>query len=120
MRIRTAGLVSILVVASSGICRAAMRAGVARVDITPPAGEQMWGYENLPSARHRHARSALRARACAGGRRRKRHHAAGTGNAGSGVASDRHRWPRCAPKPRGPAPSTVCWWPHPTRTARRW
>ena len=46
MRIRTAGLVSILVVASSGICRAAMRAGVARVDITPPAGEQMWGYEN--------------------------------------------------------------------------
>jgi hypothetical protein len=36
----------ILVVASPGIRGAALRAGVARADITPPAGEQMWGYED--------------------------------------------------------------------------
>jgi hypothetical protein len=36
----------ILVSPSTGICGAAMRAGVARVEITPPAGEQLWGYED--------------------------------------------------------------------------
>src|ERR1035438_4075414 len=49
MRIARLGVLSvalILVVASRGICAAALRAGVARAEITPPAGEQMWGYEN--------------------------------------------------------------------------
>jgi len=49
MRLRIArviGVALILTAASRGICGAAMRAGVARVDITTPAGEQMWGYED--------------------------------------------------------------------------
>jgi hypothetical protein len=33
-------------IAARGICGPAMRAGVASTDITPPAGEQMWGYED--------------------------------------------------------------------------
>jgi neutral ceramidase len=43
---RIARVALILLFASRGICGAALRAGVARVDITPPAGEQMWGYED--------------------------------------------------------------------------
>ncbi len=39
-------LVLVWVLAPRGICAGALRAGVARVDITPPAGEQMWGYES--------------------------------------------------------------------------
>jgi hypothetical protein len=46
MRIKQLSLSLILVFAPRCICGAAMRAGVARVDITPPAGEQMWGYED--------------------------------------------------------------------------
>src|ERR1035441_4772951 len=49
MRIARLGVLRvalILVVASRGICAVALRAGVARAEITPPAGEQMWGYEN--------------------------------------------------------------------------
>lgn len=46
MRTNRLGLALTLVVASRGMCGAALRAGVARVDITPPAGEQMWGYED--------------------------------------------------------------------------
>jgi neutral ceramidase len=40
------GMALILAGASRSICGAAMRAGVARADITPPAGELMWGYED--------------------------------------------------------------------------
>ena len=40
------GLTLIVGVATPRICGAALRAGVARADITPPAGEQMWGYED--------------------------------------------------------------------------
>ncbi len=36
----------VLAMAAPGTCPAALRAGVARADITPPAGEQMWGYED--------------------------------------------------------------------------
>src|ERR1017187_4821699 len=46
MRIARLGLTLILAVASRGTCGAALRAGMARADITPPAGEQMWGYED--------------------------------------------------------------------------
>lgn len=49
MRIAILGVLSVassLVVAPRGICASALRAGVARVEITPPAGEQMWGYED--------------------------------------------------------------------------
>jgi neutral ceramidase len=46
MRIARLGLPLILLIASRGICGAALRAGVARAEITPPAGEQMWGYED--------------------------------------------------------------------------
>ena len=40
------GATLILAAASRGMCGAALRAGVARAEITPPAGEQMWGYED--------------------------------------------------------------------------
>ena len=49
MRIARLGVLGValaLACASPGICSAALRAGVARVEITPPAGEQMWGYES--------------------------------------------------------------------------
>jgi len=46
MRTLILGLALTLVVAPRGLCGAALRAGVARVDITPPAGEQLWGYED--------------------------------------------------------------------------
>jgi hypothetical protein len=36
----------ILAFAAQAASGAALRAGVARVEITPPAGEQMWGYES--------------------------------------------------------------------------
>ena len=36
----------LLLSVSAGICSAALRAGVAQVDITPPPGEQMWGFED--------------------------------------------------------------------------
>jgi neutral ceramidase len=58
MRSITLGVLSvalILTVASPGICGAALRAGVARADITPPAGEQMWGFED----RHQPATGTL-------------------------------------------------------------
>ena len=45
-RLGTVGAATILAVAAQGICGAALRAGVARVEITPPAGEQMWGFED--------------------------------------------------------------------------
>lgn len=39
--------VAMALLTSCGVMAAAtLRAGVARVEITPPAGEQMWGYEN--------------------------------------------------------------------------
>jgi neutral ceramidase len=38
--------VALILVATRGACGAGLRAGVARVDITPPAGVQMWGYED--------------------------------------------------------------------------
>jgi hypothetical protein len=40
------GVALILAGASPGICVAPLRAGAARADITPPPGEQMWGYED--------------------------------------------------------------------------
>src|SRR5450755_3548104 len=46
MRIKQLSLALIFVFAPRCICGAPLRAGVARVDITPPAGEQMWGYED--------------------------------------------------------------------------
>jgi hypothetical protein len=48
MRIARLGVIGVLmsILASRGISGAPLRAGVARVDITPPAGEQMWGYED--------------------------------------------------------------------------
>ncbi|MGA2742896.1 MAG: neutral/alkaline non-lysosomal ceramidase N-terminal domain-containing protein, partial [Bryobacteraceae bacterium] len=46
MRRARLGLTLTLVIASRGICGAVLRAGIARADITPPAGEQMWGYED--------------------------------------------------------------------------
>jgi neutral ceramidase len=49
MRIAKLGALAValfLVVGAQGICGAALRASVARADITPPAGEQMWGYES--------------------------------------------------------------------------
>jgi hypothetical protein len=39
-------LALVFVCASHGISGAVLRAGVAKVDITPPPGEQMWGYED--------------------------------------------------------------------------
>ena len=45
-RIGVLGVALILAVASRGTCGATLRAGVARAEITPPAGEQMWGYES--------------------------------------------------------------------------
>ena len=55
MRIGRLGLALTLAVASRGFCGGALRAGVARVDITPPAGEQMWGFED----RHQPATGTL-------------------------------------------------------------
>jgi hypothetical protein len=55
MRIGRLGLALTLAVASRGFCGAALRAGVARVDITPPVGEQMWGFED----RHQPATGTL-------------------------------------------------------------
>src|SRR5271165_1285345 len=55
MRTIILGLALMLVVAPRGMCGAALRAGVARVDITPPAGEQMWGFED----RHQPATGTL-------------------------------------------------------------
>jgi len=46
MRLPTCSLAIALLTVPSVAPGAAMRAGVARVDITPPAGEQMWGYED--------------------------------------------------------------------------
>ena len=40
------GVALILTAISPEVRGAALRAGVARADITPPAGEQMWGYED--------------------------------------------------------------------------
>ncbi|MGI9070896.1 MAG: neutral/alkaline non-lysosomal ceramidase N-terminal domain-containing protein [Bryobacteraceae bacterium] len=40
-RFAAAALISTCVVAAAGL-----RAGIAKVEITPPPGEQMWGYEN--------------------------------------------------------------------------
>ncbi len=40
------GLALMQAAAPQAIHGAALRAGVARADITPPAGEQMWGYED--------------------------------------------------------------------------
>jgi len=40
------GVALILAAASRGTCAAPLRAGVAQTDITPPAGELMWGYED--------------------------------------------------------------------------
>src|ERR1035438_3453050 len=55
MRMAKLSLAVMLVVAPRGICGAALRAGVARVSVTPPAGEQMWGYED----RHQPAAGTL-------------------------------------------------------------
>ena len=49
------GLLLTLLVASRDFCSAALRAGVARADITPPAGEQLWGFES----RHQPATGTL-------------------------------------------------------------
>jgi neutral ceramidase len=49
MRIATIFALSaalLLAVGSRDLRAATLRAGVARTDITPPAGEQMWGYED--------------------------------------------------------------------------
>ena len=46
MRILRWSLLWLLVLAARGFSAPLLRAGVARVDITPPAGEQMWGYED--------------------------------------------------------------------------
>jgi neutral ceramidase len=40
------GIALVLAALSPGTCAAALRAGVARVDITPLVGEQMWGFED--------------------------------------------------------------------------
>jgi hypothetical protein len=45
-RIGVLGVSLFLVVAPRAVTAATLRAGVARTDITPPAGEQMWGYED--------------------------------------------------------------------------
>jgi len=45
-RIGVLGVSLFLVVAPRTVTAATLRAGVARTDITPPAGEQMWGYED--------------------------------------------------------------------------
>lgn len=55
MRIGILSLALALAIAPRGNCGATMRAGVARVDITPPPGEQMWGYED----RHQPATGTL-------------------------------------------------------------
>jgi len=55
MRIGRLGLALTFLVASRGICSAALRAGVARADITPPPGEQLWGFES----RHKPATGTL-------------------------------------------------------------
>ncbi|HUD98339.1 MAG TPA: neutral/alkaline non-lysosomal ceramidase N-terminal domain-containing protein [Bryobacteraceae bacterium] len=46
MRIPSLTLALLLTVAPRGLAGATLRAGVARVDITPPPGEFMWGYES--------------------------------------------------------------------------
>lgn len=46
MRIAELSVVLVLTIAPRGMCGSGLRAGVARVEITPPAGEQMWGYED--------------------------------------------------------------------------
>ena len=46
MRIPSLALAFLLTLASRNLAGATLRAGVARVDITPPPGELMWGYEN--------------------------------------------------------------------------
>jgi neutral ceramidase len=43
---RIALVLALLLMFSSGALGAVMKAGVARVDITPPAGIRMWGYSN--------------------------------------------------------------------------
>ncbi len=45
MRMTVVGLALILAMAPRGMRGAELRAGVARVDITPSGGEPMWGYE---------------------------------------------------------------------------
>ncbi|HLY17522.1 MAG TPA: neutral/alkaline non-lysosomal ceramidase N-terminal domain-containing protein [Bryobacteraceae bacterium] len=46
MRVLRLALILIVLLSTRSICGAVLRAGVARADITPPPGEQLWGYED--------------------------------------------------------------------------